>query len=162
MTKRFPRQRHRSYRTNHWTYDGTLKYRITREEILQHVRNTCRCDADPIFNELAHQAAMNGLNHNYTGEQGVSFTQPTTKPKGYFSILKWIIAHPQCTKLEIDKFFGAKILTTVDRLVAGGLIKAELMKCRYLHNNRLIRHFSATELGKLYASTASRYLVERR
>ncbi len=160
MTKRFPRQTHRSYRTDHWTFDGTLKYRITREEILQHVRNTCRCDADPIFNELAHQAAMNGLHHNYTGEQGVSFTQPTTKPKGYFSILKWIIANPKCTKREIDTHFCAKSITTVDRLCAGGLIKAELLPLG--NTRRKVTHFSATDLGKVYALAATRYLVERK
>lgn len=159
MPKRFPHQNDRSYRTSYWDSTGSLRYNIKREEVLRHVSRTCRCDADPIFNELAHQAAMNGLRHHYTGDQGVSFTQPTTKPKGYFSILKWIIAHPQCTKREIDTYFGAKIITTIDRLCAGGLISGEQLRAKA--TNRVVTHFSATQLGKTYAVAAARYIVER-
>ena len=162
MAKRFPHQRFRSYRTYGWgsTWEDDLRNRPHREEIQAHVRNTCRCDADPIFNELAHTAAMNGINHGYTGEQGVSFTQPTTNPSGYFAILRYIIKNPKCTKRDIDEFFGATIITTVDRLFAGRLIQAEQLRSK--KTNRMASHFSATDLGKAYFTAASRYLGERK
>lgn len=162
MATRFPRQKFRSYRS-HWqssTRQENFRNRPRREEIQAHVCRTYRCDADPIFNELAHIAAMNGINHNYTGQQGVSFTQPTKNPTGYFSVLRFIIKNPKCTKREIDEFFGATIITTVDRLAAGRLIQSELLRSK--KTNRIVSHFSATDLGKAYFDAASRYLVERK
>lgn len=152
MPKRFPRQTFRSYRHQYGKW-------VDSKEVEDHVFHTWRCDADMIFNEFAHAAATYGLNHCYTGMEGVSFTQPTKNPRGYFAVLQYIIAHPSCTRREIFNAFGAPVMTTIQRLQAGRLVYTETKRSKLTH--RLCDHFSPTELGNAYASAGARYLVKR-
>ena len=154
---RFNHQPDRSYR--HWNWNTKYGH-PSSTEVQRHVANAVRLDADPVFNEIAHTAAMIGLKRGYTGREGVCFMQPTDNPRGYFSLLKFINSRDTCTRKDIIKVWKANPCTTLTRLIDGGLISFKDGRDRTTH--RLCYHFFVTDLGKAYLNAAKRYLVKRK
>ena len=173
--KRFIKQKSRSYRYDNSIYHNywLRKYvngkkpltrcPVTISEVHDHVLHSVRPDADVIFNEVAHQAAANGLLHCYTGSQGVCFMQPTTHPRGYFSLLKLIDGSRTLWRQDLIKAWNAFPMTTMQRLIAGKLVAAVADK--EYPNAKKKGHFYTryvlTDLGKAYLKAAEKYVVKR-
>lgn len=164
---RYIKQKSRSYRYAHtgnrYAWNTWRIWRISRNEVLDHVTRAFRPDADPIFNEVAHEAAMNGIKCPFTGRQGVCFLQPTTHPKGYYSLLKLIAESGTLWRQDLIKAWTKFPMNTVARLIDGNLI--EVIKDKGYPNGKLKNHkysrYVATGLGKAYLKAAERYLVKR-
>ena len=168
---RYIKQKSRSYRYDtYWRLRGrqinAYAWRIRRtahDEVFDHVTRAFRPDADPIFNEVAHEAAMNGIKCQFTGCQGVCFLQPTTHPKGYYSLLKLIAESGTLWRQDLIKAWTKFPMNTVARLIDGKLI--EVIKDKGYPNGKLKNHeysrYVATGLGKAYLKAAERYLVKR-
>ena len=129
------------------------------EEVMAHVRGAVRPDADPIFNEIAHQAAINGINHGYVGREGVCFLQPTDHPRGYFSLLKFIAANPYCIRKDIMRVWNANPSMTLDRLIYGKLIAVG--ETTNPNTKRKCQCFVLSQLGKAYLASAKKYVIHR-
>ena len=89
---RIVRQPNRSYRS--LTFN---EYRRGPwgEEVMAHVRGAVRPDADPIFNEIAHQAAINGITRRRYQNQKAR--DPNIRPWISFTVVPYDLRHSFCT-----------------------------------------------------------------
>ena len=136
------------------------RFAIGGFEIAEHVSHAFRPDADPVFNEVAHEAAMNGLHHRFIGRQGVCFLQPTSHPRGYYSLLKFIASREgSCRQIDILEAWNWKYpRSALIRLTCSRLVS---IVERMTESGTMGIFYEATDLGKAYLEAAKPYIVKR-
>lgn len=166
---RFIKQRDHSYQYKRtYLYRATcpldelekLSWSIGGFEIEEHVSHAFRPDADPVFNEIAHEAAMKGLHNRLIGRQGVCFLQPTSHPRGYYSLLKFIASREgSCRQIDIMEAWNWKYpQSALIRLTGSRLVS---IVERMTESGTIGYFYEATDLGKAYLEAAKPYIVKR-
>lgn len=135
--------KHNFYGKTYYYYHGTENF----------IQNPYRENANPVFLELAKTAARNSAGFRWGGKQGLNFVKPTSHPLGYFAVLGFIARNPNLNRAQIYKHFNAKIVTTLERLTAGGLVEV-------IHNSKPMR-WAITDLGEAYLKAGAEYQVKR-
>ena len=158
--KRYIKQSNRSYRYRTWNMSTGVWIGPRTSEVCDHVKGACRPDADPIFNTIAHEAAMNGLNHCYTGAQGVCFMQPTNHPRGYWSMLTYIANSPRAWRQDIIKAWKTTPNTTIARLCVAELIYS--ITAKHPKTGHRCTYYVLSDLGKAYLNSAKKWVISRR
>lgn len=131
---------------------GYLKHSPSyQERARQHIARAVRDDADPLFNDVAKQACLNGLYENYTGASGINFMHPTSHIRSYYNVLKLIADAPKgLTRRAIYTHYRTRNSGTIRRLEDGKLIE---------NQNHV---FVVTQLGRAYLKLAAKYVKPRK
>ena len=111
-----------------------------------------RNDADSLFKEVAHNAAVDGCVFDFgkCGCQGVTFSRPTNAKNGYYNIMRLIDKTENCTNKDLVAHVGRRPYITLGRLRSGRLIEFK---------NHV---YTLTERGKIYLMFAENYVTSRK